>query len=233
MQACSDLVEALASAELCYGCLGGGQRGLHAALALHGSDNCGAHLFQWSQLRRAMLENLEDGDAVFAELHRPAHAPLCKHCIAEYSVIQFGVGPQRQAAGTAFELLHLAAAHAEFLRQFFERGAGALQALLQLILPAAELGNRQLVAQGGRKFSAYLLEFATRLGPDAIDPDDVIAELGLHRLADLAGFHGKEFVGKTPSRRHRAWPSPGRHPWQRRRCPSNTASPGRRNRHRP
>ncbi len=60
----------------------------------------------------------------------------------------------------------------------------------------AELGRSQFVAQCGGELGAHLLEAAARAGADAIEPDDVVTELRLDRLAELALLHGEQLVGK-------------------------------------
>ena len=124
-----------------------------------------------------MLHDLEDRDAVFAQLHRTTDPLLGEHGVAEYGLVEIRIGTQRQAAGAALELRHFTATHAEFLGQLLERGAGALQARLQLILTRAEQGNRQLVAQRDGELGAHVLEAAAGCGADAIQPDDVVTEL--------------------------------------------------------
>src|SRR5262245_13062848 len=120
MQLARDLVEACASAELRHCCICCRQRGLGATFTLERSDYACPHLIQGPLLRRPVLEDLENGDAVFAQLRRTADTPLRQDCIAEYCLIELGIRAQRHAAATAFEIRHFTATHAEFLRELVE-----------------------------------------------------------------------------------------------------------------
>ncbi len=143
-----------------------------------------------------MLLDLEDGDAVFRQLHRAADAAVRDQLLAEHFAVQRDIRTQRQAAGTPLELLDHAALHVELACQCVDARCAGFQLLLQTVLLVIEALDGLLVAQLHVDLGTHVLEAAAGLGADPFQLDDVVAELGLHRLADLALLHREQLVGK-------------------------------------
>ncbi len=154
-----------------------------------------------------MLPDLEYRDVVFTELQRAANFSLGQQRIAEYRLVS---GRHRTPAA---------------IRQRHVRTAPLRRGACRISLPAGPAWRRNVPSPPGARPSrlpnwvaaSSLRRVATssscscsKLRPDSarmpIEPDDVIAELGLHRLADFPLLHGEQLVGELLGRRLAACP---------------------------
>src|SRR5215470_11238680 len=181
-----DRIERAAFEELIAGALHGTQCRLRSLLLGDRGHNALTDLRKRLRRRCAMLEHLEDDEAIIAEQHRSCEFVGAERRLAEHQLLQLRGRAERRAARALHELLRLALLQVELLRECTEirTRLGELRLQLLLDLPEAISGAR----------APYLrLELRTRLFEgfplpclNLIEADDVIAVLRLHRSSDLA-----------------------------------------------